>query len=74
MYFKGTSTKSLILKIDTENGIYRYVDTDFAIGWNQYEVTDPRLVLSKTDYMIMHANCLIIWDIWKQIEIVLGNK
>ena len=40
-YLKGTTQQGLILKPDPVKTIKCYVDSDFAVGWNQQESKDP---------------------------------
>ena len=61
------------MKMDPEKGIKCYVDSDFLGGWNEEEGKDPKLVLSRTGYVITYDGCLIIWASRIQTEIALSK-
>jgi hypothetical protein len=39
-------------------GIECYVDADFAGGWNKTTSADADNVMSRTDFVMTHTNCL----------------
>ena len=53
---KGTSNRGLIVKTNSETGIYFWIVVDFMGRWNQVEVTYPSLVLSITGYIIWYLH------------------
>ena len=61
------------MKPNPENDIECYLDADFTGGWDQEEVKDTGLVLSRTGYLISYTNCPIIWLIQIQMEILLST-
>ena len=72
-YVKGTSVQGLLMNPNPKKGIEYYVDADFAGGWNQEEGKDTSLVLSITGYVIIYANCPIIWVSRIQTEIAFST-
>ena len=73
LYLKGTATQGIILKLDLEKGIESYVDVNFIVGWNQEEGKEPGSFLSRTGYIIIYANCPIIWASRIHPEIALST-
>ena len=61
------------IKPDPKKGLEFYMDTNFTGRWNQEEGKEPSLVLSRTVYVIAYTNCMIIWVIRIQTEIVLST-
>ena len=70
-YPKGTSTQGLILKPDSENLQNILLVHTLWKGQNQDKGTNPGFFLSRTGYVIMYANLLIIWEIRLWTEIAL---
>jgi hypothetical protein len=62
-YLKGTSDKGLILQpINLSKlNIDVYVDAAFACGWGTENGTNPDSVKSRTGYIIMIADCPVLW-------------
>ena len=60
-YLKGTPDNRIIMKPYPEQVIECYLDSDLTGGWNQEEGRDPGLVLSRIGYIIIYADCPIIW-------------
>ena len=62
-YLKGTQDKGLVLnpKFSQELQIDCYVDADFAGLWNSEDKMDPHCVKSRTGYVILLANCPVLW-------------
>jgi hypothetical protein len=72
-YLLGMKEKGIKYKIDQSNGLERYVDADFAGGW---DITDPHNasnLMSRTGFVIKYANCLIYWKSKLQTEIALST-
>ena len=68
-HLKGMATQRVILGKNPEKGIKCYMDDNFIGRWNQEEVKDHGLVLSRTGCLITYVNCLIIWASRPQTEI-----
>jgi hypothetical protein len=74
-YLKGTRTKGLILN-PNKNDILKidcYADADFAGLWNSEDEQDPHCVKSRTGFIVMIANCPVIWKSKLQSEIALST-
>ena len=72
-YLKRTKDEGLILKPDLKKGIQCYVDADFAGSWNSANSEDASSVYSRTGYVIMFANCPILWVSKLQTEVALST-
>ena len=74
-YLKGTRDKGLILnpKQSTKLDIQCYVDADFAGLWNADEEHDPHCLRSRTGYVIMVADCPVLWKSTLQTMIALST-
>jgi hypothetical protein len=74
-YLKKTKDKGLILnpKKDEPLKIDCYVDADFAGLWSSEEEQDPHCVKSRTGFIVMIANCPVIWKSKLQSEIALST-
>ena len=72
-YLKRTQNEGLILTPIMSVGISCYVDADFAGAWDQEDSADPCSVYSRTGYVIMYANCPILWVSKLQTEIALST-
>jgi hypothetical protein len=59
--------KDDILKIEC------YADADFAGLWNSEDEQDPHCVKSRTGFIVMIANCPVIWKSKLQSEIALST-
>ena len=70
---KRTKDEGLILKPDMKKGIQCYVDADFAGSWNSANSEDASSVYSRTGYVIMFANCPIMWVSKLQTEVALST-
>ena len=63
----------IIYMPDKSKGLECYVDADFAGGWSQADAENANNVLSRTDYIIIYANCPILWVSHLQTEIALST-
>ncbi|MGZ8880111.1 MAG: reverse transcriptase domain-containing protein, partial [Halobacteriota archaeon] len=72
-YLKRTRESGLILQPDMSQGIKCYVDADFAGSWNKEDSADVASVYSRTGYVIMFANCPIMWVSKLQTEVALST-
>ena len=72
-YLKRTAKQGIIVKPDKSKGFECYVDADFAGGFSKAESTDPTSCLSQTGYVIMYANCPILWSSKMQSIIALST-
>ncbi len=68
-YLKATADKGLIMKPSEKLlKIDSFPDADFAGMYGHEAMDDPVWVKSRTGYMIMVANCLIMWQSKLQSE------
>jgi hypothetical protein len=74
-YLKGTRGKGLILnpKRNDPLKIDCYADANYAGLWNSEEEQDPHCVRSRTGFIVMIANCPVIWKSKLQTEIALST-
>ena len=72
-YLLDTRKRGIIYKPDVSKGLKCYVDTDFAGGWSQADSENADNVLSRTGYIIMYADCPILWVSRLQTEIALST-
>ena len=72
-YLKRTPSDGLILTPDFTSGVTCYVDADFAGAWDKCDTQDPSSVYSRTGYVILYANCPIIWVSKLQTEVALST-
>jgi hypothetical protein len=72
-YLLDTCKCSIIYKPDITKGLEYYVNTDFMVGWSQANADNAENILSKTGYVIMYANCPILWVSRLQTEIARIN-
>jgi hypothetical protein len=74
-YLKGTRSRGLILnpRKDDPLKIECYADADFAGLWNSEQEQDPHCVRSRTGFIVMIANCPVIWKSKLQTEIALST-
>jgi len=62
-YLKATVGKGMIFKPDGRRSLEWYTDADFFWGWDKADLGNPEVVLSKTGYMLMYANCPVLFCI-----------
>ena len=72
-YLKCTENEGLILTPDLTAGIQCYVDADFTSMWDKVDSQEPSCVYSHTGYVIMYANCQIVWISKLQMEVALST-
>jgi len=72
-YLLDTCKRGIIYKPDKSKGLECYVDAEFAGGWSQADANNADNVLSRTGYIIMYANCPILWVSCLQTEIALST-
>jgi hypothetical protein len=73
-YLVGTADKGLILRPSKNISIDMYVDADFAGMWQAAaEEQDPVRVKSRTGYVILLANCPLVWASKLQTEIATST-
>ena len=65
--------QGLIYHPDKSKSIDTYVDASFAGEWNTTWSEEPASVMSRTGYIILYANCPIIWCSKLQTEITLST-
>jgi hypothetical protein len=71
-FLLDTHRRGITYKPDKTKGHECYVDTNFAGGWSQADAKNAKNVLSQTGYVIMYANCPILWVGHIQMEIALS--
>jgi hypothetical protein len=72
-YSLDTCKRGIIYKPDIKKGRECYVDADFAGGWSQADNKNAENILLPTGYIIMYANCPILWVSWLRIKIALST-
>ena len=72
-YLKATKDKGIIYDPKSVKGVECYVDADFAGGWDKADSGNPEAVLSRTGYVLMYANCPVLWCSKLQTEIALST-
>ena len=73
-YLQGTKEDGLIFNPTTELNVDCYVDADFAGLIRVVDPADPISVKSRTGYVIMIANCPLLWVSRLQQEISLSTQ
>jgi hypothetical protein len=72
-YLQATCDKGYILQPNNSHNLGCYVNADFS-GMRNEEISDePYSVKSCTGYVILFANCPVIWTSKLQTEIVLNT-
>jgi hypothetical protein len=72
-YLKATKNKGIIYDPKSVKGVECYVNADFAGGWDKADSGNPEAVLSRTGYVLMYANCPVLWCSKLQTEIALST-
>jgi len=73
-YLKATQDKGIIYSPQLDNGFHVYVDASFAGDWDQVNAEwDADTARSRAGYVIMYANCPILWTSKMQSEIALSS-
>jgi hypothetical protein len=72
-YLLDTRKRGIIYKPDKSKGLECYINVDFAEGWSQADAENADNVLSCTGYILMYANCPILWVSCLQMEIALST-
>ena len=72
-YLKGTQEEGLIYEPSSEMTVDCYVDADFAGLYGVEDSQDPISVKSRTGYVILIANCPLLWVSKLQSEIALST-
>ena len=70
---KRNKEQGMIFQPDKNKSIDTFVDASFAGEWNSAWSDEPSSVMSRTGYVIMFANCAIIWSSKLQTEITLST-
>ena len=65
--------QGILFRPDKTKSIDTYVDASFAGEWNTTWSDEPSSVMSRTGYVILYANCPIIWSSKLQSEIALST-
>jgi hypothetical protein len=65
--------KGYFLRPSTNKTLDCYVDADFAGNWTSVTSHDPSSVKSRTGYIIMFANCPLLWASKLQTEVALST-
>ena len=68
-----TKQQGIIYAPDHKKSIDAFVDASFAGDWNAVWSEEPSSVLSRTGYIVLYANCPIIWCSKLQTEIALST-
>ena len=70
---RDKAPQGILFKPDNTKSIDTYVDASFAGEWNTSWSDEPSSVMSRTGYVILYANCPIIWSSKLQTEIALST-
>ncbi len=70
-YLLGSADKVLIYNPDPSRGLECFMDDNFASNWNSQHKMNPENVLSRTGYVVMFADCPVLWSSKLQTEIAL---
>ena len=68
-----TGDQGIVFRPDKTKSIDCYVDASFAGEWNTAWSDEPSSVMSRTGYIILYANCPIVWASKLQTEIALST-
>ena len=63
--------QGILYRPDKNRSIDTYIDASFAGEWNTSWSDDPLSVMSRNGYVILYANCPIIWCSKLQTDIAL---
>jgi hypothetical protein len=70
----GTTDKGIILDPNHDESFKVYADADFAGKWNKLMAhKDPSTAKSRSGYVILFADCPIIWSSKLQTQIALST-
>jgi histone deacetylase 1/2 len=72
-YLKGTADDGMILRPSKELAVDCYADADFAGLWNHEDSQDPLCVKSRTGYVLMLADCPLVWVSKLQTEVAVST-
>jgi hypothetical protein len=73
-YLIKTKHYGIRYKPDESKGFYCYADADFSGEWNkEYAETDPSTAKSRSGWIVMYANCPIIWCSKLQSQVALST-
>jgi hypothetical protein len=72
-YLLDMQKRGIIYKSDKTKGLECYVNADIAGGWLQADADNAEKVLFHTGYILMYANCPILWVSHLQAEIALST-
>ena len=71
-YLKATRQIGLKFKPDPSKGFQCYCDADFAGNWNKaFAATAPSTAKSNSGWIVVYANCPIIWASKLQSQVAL---
>lgn len=73
-YLKGTRDQGLILKPGSNLKVDCFVDADFGGLFGVEDPNDPVCAKSRTGYVIMLANCPLVWTSKLQTTIALSTQ
>ena len=73
-YLLKTKDKGITIKLSNDlTKLDCYVDANFMGAYTPSESHDPTLCRSRTGYVIMYANCPVLWASKLQMEIALST-
>eukprot|EP00957_Ditylum_brightwellii_P170845 13003591-Ditylum_brightwellii.AAC.1 len=64
--------RGIVYDPDPNLGIQCFVDADFAGSWSKANTDNPENVMSCTGFVIMYAQCPVLWQSKLQTEIALS--
>jgi hypothetical protein len=71
-YLLDTRWLGILYKPNKDKGLECYVDAAFASGWSQANAKNGENILSQIGYVIMYADCPILWVSRLQTKIALS--
>ena len=71
-YLSHTRKEGIVYSPDTSKGLEYYAHADFAGGRQEANADDTENFMSRTEMVIMYANCPIFWRCSLQTEIALS--
>ena len=70
---KTEITRGILYQPGKTKSIEAFVDASFAGEWNAEWSDEPSSVMSRTGYVVLYANCPVIWSSKLQSEIALST-
>ena len=72
-YLQGTKDRGLVMNPTKDFKVDCYVDADFCGLWGSEDPEDPIVAKSRTGYILMFANCPLMWVSKLQTKVSVGT-